>query len=186
MTTPRSAARIAPSSGHGTTGAGRSSQRHDLILAGLPWVTWHARRLGCRGQDFDDAVQDGCLGLIAAVDRFDPSVGTSLSTFAWRWIEGAIRRGALGRLEFADAPDARAVRTPVDESARPRLIEPDDIVVRWRFGFVDGRPHSREEVARFLGWSPSRVREHERRALSQLRGRLAKIGLRAPDGADPL
>ncbi len=60
-----------------------------------------AHHLGLRGEALDEAVQSGTLGLIAAVDRFDPDRGCRLATYAWPWITAAIR--AIPR---ADAPNS--------------------------------------------------------------------------------
>lgn len=66
--------------------------RNALIHANLPLVWRVARQEAQRsGHGFEDLCQEGCLGLIKAVERFDPSRGHSLSTAAMPWIRGAIR-----------------------------------------------------------------------------------------------
>ena len=66
--------------------------RNALIHANLPLVWRVARQEAQRsGHCFEDLCQEGCLGLIKAVERFDPRRGHSLSTAAMPWIRGAIR-----------------------------------------------------------------------------------------------
>ena len=66
--------------------------RNALIHANLPLVWRVARQEAQRtGHSFEDLCQEGCLGLIKAVERFDPSRGHSLSTAAMPWIRGAMR-----------------------------------------------------------------------------------------------
>ena len=66
--------------------------RNALIHANLPLV-WRVARLEAQrsGHSFEDLCQEGCLGLIKAVERFDPGRGHSLSTAAMPWVRGAIR-----------------------------------------------------------------------------------------------
>jgi RNA polymerase sigma factor (sigma-70 family) len=66
--------------------------RNALIHANLPLVWRVARQEAQRsGHSVEDLCQEGCLGLIKAVERFDPERGHSLSTAAMPWIRGAIR-----------------------------------------------------------------------------------------------
>ena len=69
-----------------------SPDREALIVAHLPLVRSLARRYTNRGEDLDDLVQVGTVGLIKAVDRFDPSRGHELASFAAPTILGEIRR----------------------------------------------------------------------------------------------
>lgn len=70
----------------------RAAVRDELVTAYLPLVRHLASRYRDRGEPYEDLVQVGTIGLIAAVDRFDPSRGTELSTFATPTILGEIRR----------------------------------------------------------------------------------------------
>ena len=67
-------------------------QRERLIVGHLPLVHRLARRYANRGEPVDDLVQAGTVGLIKAVDRFDPTRRTELATFATPTILGEIRR----------------------------------------------------------------------------------------------
>ena len=70
----------------------RAQVRDELVTMHLPLVRHLAARYRDRGEPFDDLVQVGTIGLIAAIDRFDPTRGTELSTFATPTILGEIRR----------------------------------------------------------------------------------------------
>ncbi len=75
-----------------TSDAERSMIRDELVEMHLPLVRHIARRYADRGEPMDDVVQAGSLGLISAVDRFDPSKGAGFTTYAVPTITGAIRR----------------------------------------------------------------------------------------------
>lgn len=66
--------------------------RDDLVRSHLPLVRAMARRYGGRGEDFDDLVQVGALGLVKASVRFDPGRGVAFASFAAPAVEGEIRR----------------------------------------------------------------------------------------------
>jgi len=66
--------------------------REALILEHLPLVRALARRYADRGEPLDDLIQVGTLGLIKAVDRFDPAKGTDFRSFAAPTVLGEIRR----------------------------------------------------------------------------------------------
>jgi RNA polymerase sigma factor (sigma-70 family) len=80
--------------------------RGTLVEHNLRLVVWVAKKFRGRGFDFIDLIQEGSLGLMRAVDRFDPRVGTRFSTFATHWIAQGIRR--------ALAEKARTIRIPVN------------------------------------------------------------------------
>ena len=66
--------------------------RNAVVAANLPLVWKVARRESERsGHSFEDLVQEGVSGLIKAIERFDPSLGNTLSTAAVPWIRGAMR-----------------------------------------------------------------------------------------------
>jgi RNA polymerase sigma-B factor len=73
-------------------GRERDRVREQLITMHLPLVRFLARRYANRGEPMDDLVQAGCIGLVKAVDRFDPSRGLEFSTYAAPTILGEIRR----------------------------------------------------------------------------------------------
>ncbi|OUZ09416.1 hypothetical protein BHE97_10145 [Aeromicrobium sp. PE09-221] len=159
--------------------------RRVLIETGLRWVVLHALRRRVGPEDFDDAVQDGTAALIRAVDRFDPDRGTRLVSFAWPWIDGAMRRPphpSLLPLDEVSEPattDAGALHDALDT-----LSEFDARILKDRFGLEPGSdPRSRAEVAARLGLAVAEVRRREARALEHLRREWAApvVGSPGPD-----
>ena len=174
-------------------GCGETAARDELITASLSLVLLRGRHLGLHGQRLLDAVQAGSIGLIEAVDRFDPSRGCRLSTYAWWWIGQAMRRSMpTGEFPHDDDPPVELVRaSDLHEELLAGLDDDLAEVLRARFGTGSspGVTTPRSEVARALGLSVSQVRTKEAKALSHLRHGLAKVGHRAPyehRGADPL
>jgi RNA polymerase primary sigma factor len=66
--------------------------RERMIEANLRLVVSIARHYNCRGMTFEDVVQEGILGLMSAINKFDPSKGFRFSTYATYWIRQAIVR----------------------------------------------------------------------------------------------
>lgn len=85
--------------------SGDERARKQMILANLRLVVHVARAYRDRGLPFLDLIEEGNLGLIQAVDRFEPERGLRFSTYASLWIRQAILRGL--------AEQSRAVRIPV-------------------------------------------------------------------------
>lgn len=71
---------------------GDLAAREELVQRLLPWVRRVASRYANRGQDLDDLVQVGSLGLVKAIDRFDFDRGVRLTTFADPNVTGEIKR----------------------------------------------------------------------------------------------
>ncbi|HJS75649.1 MAG TPA: RNA polymerase sigma factor RpoD/SigA, partial [Vicinamibacteria bacterium] len=88
--------------------------RTRMVESNLRLVIWVAKRFRGRGFDFVDLIQEGSLGLMRAVDRFDPRVGARFSTFATHWIQQGIRRALAER--------ARTIRIPVNRIPEVRRI----------------------------------------------------------------
>jgi RNA polymerase sigma factor (sigma-70 family) len=115
--------------------------RSRLVEHNLRLVVWVAKRFRGRGFDFVDLIQEGSLGLMRAVDRFDPRVGARFSTFATHWIQQGIRR--------ALAEKARTIRIPVN-----RIHEVQQILfVRARLSANLGRAALTEEIVKGCGRS---------------------------------
>src|SRR3981189_3497638 len=76
----------------------------DLVSRHLPLVRASARRyVGC-GEAWDDLVQVGCVGLVAAARRFDPSRGTPFAAYAQPTIDGELRRHLRDRSSTVRVP----------------------------------------------------------------------------------
>lgn len=172
---------------------GDAAAREELITRSLPLVLLRGRRLGLRGQNLLDAVQAGTIGLIEAVDRFDPTRGCRLSTYAWWWVGRAMVRTLSGAESVGDvevlSTDSRLPDLGRDLLAGLDADLAEILTERFGTGSGPGGTTPRLEVARRLGLSVSQVRTKEAKALSHLRRGLAKVGHRAPQhdcGADPL
>jgi DNA-directed RNA polymerase sigma subunit (sigma70/sigma32) len=74
--------------------AGDAIARDELVSRLEPFVCWVVGTHKSALVDVDDLVQEGTIGLLKAIDRFDLSRGTRLTTFARPWIDGEVRRGA--------------------------------------------------------------------------------------------
>jgi len=121
--------------------------RTRLVEHNLRLVIWVAKRFRGRGFDFVDLIQEGSLGLMRAVDRFDPRVGARFSTFATHWIQQGIRR--------ALAEKARTIRIPVNRIPEVRQIT----FARSRLAASLGRAALAEEIANGCGLSRTKVEE---------------------------
>ena len=165
---------------------GDAGARHDLITSGLRSVALRACLLGIRGDDLGDAVQSGAVGLIRAVDRFDPERGVRLATYAWRWVGAEMTSRHRPEVPLDDV-DPVADEVPGDDSAAldemlRTLPDDESELLRLRFGV--GRPGairlSRQAAGERLGLTISQVRTIEAKAMRQLRHGLANVVHRAP------
>jgi RNA polymerase sigma factor (sigma-70 family) len=165
---------------------GDARARHDLITSGLRSVALRACLLGIRGDDLGDAVQSGAVGLIRAVDRFDPERGVRLATYAWRWVGAEMACRHRPEVPLDDVEPAADEAVPDDSAALGELLRmlPDDEseLLRLRFGMgpAGADSLSRRAVGERLGLTISQVRTIEAKAMRQLRGGLANVVHRAP------
>ncbi|MET9833284.1 sigma-70 family RNA polymerase sigma factor [Streptomyces sp. NPDC006385] len=123
---------------------GRAAKDH-MIRANLRLVVAMAERRAHRGVPLLDVIQEGNLGLIGAVEKFDHTKGLEFSTYATWWIRQAIERGLAQR--------ARAVRLPMHVVEELRKLG----TIERRLRHDLGRDPTVEEVARESGFAEDRV-----------------------------
>ena len=126
---------------------GDENAKQELVKANLRLVVSIAKRYVGKGMFFLDIIQEGNLGLMKAVDKFDYRKGYKFSTYATWWIRQAITR--------AIADQARTIRIPV------HMVETIHRVSKYSRQLLqeNGREATAEEIAEKMGTSADKVRE---------------------------
>src|SRR5437868_3801347 len=135
---------------------GDSEARDRMVRANLRLVVNIARSYTGKGLGLQDLIEEGNLGLLRAVEGFDPGMNTRFSTYASYWIKQSIKRALVNT--------AKTIRIPA------YMVE---LLAKWRRASAKlqdelGRPPTHKEIGECLGLTRERVRQIESEALSKL------------------
>lgn len=145
LLTPEEEQRFGREMVEGTTPHNRAEARKKLIVSNLRLVVKMAQSYAGHGVPYQDIIEEGNLGLIAAVDRFDYKRGFRFSTYGSWWIRQAMARGI--------ANQARTVRIPFHVIQIINRF----LATETRLRHKSGHAPTLEEVAREMGERPKKL-----------------------------
>ena len=146
--------------------AGDTEARDRMVRANLRLVVNIARGYTGKGLALQDLIEEGNLGLLRAVEGFDPTMNTRFSTYASYWIKQSIKRALVNT--------AKTIRIPAYMA---------ELLTKWRRAtnkLTDelGRAPTQDEIAKFLGLSKKKL------AIIKKAIRVASAGSQADQGED--
>src|SRR5205807_126836 len=149
---------------------GDREARDRMVRANLRLVVNIARSYTGKGLGLQDLIEEGNLGLLRAVQGFDPTMNTRFSTYASYWIKQSIKRALVNTsktiripAEMVEADDLHHVQDLLE-----KMDKREASVLRMRFGLDEEEPKTLKEIGACLGLTRERVRQIESEALSKL------------------
>lgn len=172
--------------------AGDTRALDQLIERHLPWICRQARRYRTSGLEAEDLVQEGLLGLVAAVEGYDPQKGASFQTYcrlcATSKMQSGVEAASSGRQKplqdyvSMDLLEGQSASSPEEEDPFAAYIRREEVRQLWKqidtllspleqealSLYLSG--HSYKEMANLLNLSPKAVDNALQRARRKLRG----------------
>lgn len=169
---------------------------NELVTGNLKWVVTVSAEYADRGLPMPDLIAEGNLGLIRAAVSFDPDQAFRFTAYAIWWIRRGLEKALADQARRLEQPGiveegerkgpvpAAPGTAPRGAALDPRLSpevrqalegvrEPGRTILKLCFGLDARRPLSVEEIARFLGLDPGRIRGLKERALRRLQSALS-------------